>query len=166
MKVQLAAIVAEIARTVDRDLLEFDPTFAILSRPHRMSLIMTCLQREGVASPGTSNESVVRWEPSERLQGFLAIKSAGIIDDVEDVACPTGIFSAADEFSRILRTRPYLVAEITSSVVRQFQMYNVGLLEYCGKGAGLCVFRKSAKCIEVMNKDADARELIERYFPR
>jgi hypothetical protein len=52
MKIELAAIVAEIARRIDRDLLAYDPTFAILSRPHRMSLILTCLQREKVASRG------------------------------------------------------------------------------------------------------------------
>jgi hypothetical protein len=165
MKIQLAAMVAEIARTIDRDLLAHDPKFAILSRPHRMSLILTCLQREDVASAGRSSNGVVlSWDLSQKWQKYLGAASAGINDDVEDVECPTGIFSAANEFSRILRTRPYLIEEIASSVVRHFQMHDIGLLEFCGKKAGICVFRRSKGCIEVVNKNADAREFIERHF--
>jgi hypothetical protein len=164
MKVKLAAIVAEIARTIDRDLLAFDTTFAILSRPHRMSLILTSLQRENVASAGKSRRDVVcRWDPSERLLEYLGAEPVGINDEFEDVQCPTGIFSAADEFARILRMRPYLVAEIASSVIRRFQMHNLGLLEYCGKKAGFCIFRKSKRCIEVMEKNADVREFIKLH---
>ena len=49
MKVKLAAVVAEIARTVDYSLLESEPKFTNLSRPHRMSLILACLAREDIA---------------------------------------------------------------------------------------------------------------------
>jgi hypothetical protein len=151
MRNRLSAVVAEIARTIDRGLLAFNPAFAILSRPHRMSLIMTCLQRESIASGGWSNNGVVfSWQLSQKWQEYLGPPSAGIIDEIEDIECPAGIFSAADELSGILRTRSYLVEEITSSVVQRFQMYGSGILDYCGKGDGLCVFRLSQRCIELI----------------
>jgi hypothetical protein len=163
VKIELAAIVAEIARRMDRDLLAFNPAFSILSRPHRMSLIMTCLQRENVASARKSiNGVVLSWDLSQTWQEYLSAQSAGIMDEIEDIECPAGIFSAADELSRILRTRSYLVEEITSSVVQRFQMCESGILDYCGRKAGLCVFRKSQRCIELMNKNAEFREAIER----
>jgi hypothetical protein len=163
VKVELAAIVAEIARRIDRDLLAFNPAFSILSRPHRMSLIMTCLQRENVASVRKSNNGVVlSWDLSQTWQEYLSAPSAGIMDAIEDIERPAGIFSAADELTGILRTRSYLVEEITSSVVQRFQMYGSGILDYCGKGDGLCVFRLSQRCIELMNRNPEFREAIER----
>jgi hypothetical protein len=98
-----------------------------------------------------------------RLQEYLlGAESAGIDDASEDIERPPGIFSVADEFSRILRTRSYLVEEITTSVVRRFQMYESGILDYCGREAGLCVFRKSQRCIELMSKNAEFEEALER----
>jgi hypothetical protein len=149
---------------MDRDLLALDSTFEILSLPHRMNLILDCLRREDIAKPEQSYKGIVLgWVLSERLRECFDVKSFSIVGEMEDVECPAGIFSAADEFSRILRTRPYLVAETVSAIIRKFQMHDLGFLEYHGKKDGLSIFRKSAKC-EAMEADEDAREFIERYF--
>jgi hypothetical protein len=74
MKVKLAAVVAEIARTVDYSLLESEPKFTNLSRPHRMSLILACLAREDIARVEKLRKSVVlRWLSSKSLNKYSGI---------------------------------------------------------------------------------------------
>ena len=92
MKVGLDALVAEIARCIDWNLLEWDPKFDALSRPHRMHLILANLVREDVARAEKSDGGVgVRWRPSHRLDSYFGVKRHGIADEYEDAETPVCI---------------------------------------------------------------------------
>jgi hypothetical protein len=182
MKVGLDALIAEITRSLDWNLLEWDPKFDALSRPHRMHLILARLVREDVARAEKSDGGVgVRWRPSHRLESYLGVTRHGIPDEYEDADAPAAISTLADELSKVLQVNGDGIEAHTVYAVSCFTMYKLGMLEYRGKVDGLCQFYKSPDFVEraeeqerrgdltsvteVVDEAGNTIEFIEKYGP-
>ena len=165
MKVKLDAIIAEIAETLDTNLLRHDPNFAALPRFHRMHFLMACLARCDIAKAEKwSGGRVRRWRPSRSLEINLGVKKHGIRDELERIEAPIAFSTLADEFSEVLRTNREAVEEVAAYVLRRFGMCALGLLEYRGKKDGLFLFEKSSsKRIDVVDEDGNIADFVEKY---
>jgi hypothetical protein len=158
MEVKLDAIIAEIARNIDFELLEGDPKFESLPRSQRMHLVLTMLGEGDVARIEEPNTSpTVCWRPSHRLEKYLGVKGHGVPDEHEDAEAPLAILTLVQEFSQALRA--YNKEELKgtlSATVQLFALCGLGMLEYVGKRSGQCEFRASP------DFDAKAKEF-EKY---
>ena len=153
MKVRLDAVMAEIAGTIDANILEYDPGFASLPRFNRLHFIFRALARCDIAKAEKSRgRKVIRWRPSHRLKDCVGLKPRGIPDEFERIESPTTISTLADEFEEYLQTVSGPIEQTAFNVLRRFAKYEIGMLEYRGKKDGLCQFRKSSKCIEVVDE--------------
>lgn len=165
MTVRLDAIIAEIAITLDTNLLRHDPNFANLPRPQRRHLIMTCLAGCDIAKgEKRGGRKVLRWQPSRRLERNLGVKHHGIPDEVERIEAPVAISTLADEFSELLQANGETVDEAASYVLRRFGMYGLGLLEYRGKKDGLCQFERSSRRIDVVDEAGNTTDFVDKYL--
>jgi hypothetical protein len=149
MKVRLDAVMAEIAGTIDAHLLEYDSNFASLPRFNRLHFIFRSLARCDIARPEKCGRKVIRWRPSHRLKDYVGLKPRGIPDEFERIEAPRFFSTLADEFDEYLQTVSSPIEQTAFNVLRRFEMYEMGMLEYRRKKDGLCQFRKSSKCIEV-----------------
>jgi hypothetical protein len=122
MKVRLDALIAEIARTLDVDLLRRDPNFVSLFRPHRMHYIVASLVRCDIARAEKYGRRVLRWRPSPRLKNRIDVKSHGTQDKLERIERPVAISTLADEFAEFLQANDGMVEEVAFSVLRRFAM--------------------------------------------
>jgi hypothetical protein len=158
MEVKLDAIIAEIARNIDFELLEGDPKFDSLPRSQRMHLVLTMLAERDVArKEEASVGSTICWRPSRRLEKYLGVKEHGIPDEQEDTEAPLAIVKLAQEFSQALRAYNKEELKVTlSATVQLFALCGLGMLEYVGKRSGQCEFRASP------DFDAKAKEF-EKY---
>lgn len=69
MKVRLDALIAEIAETINVNLLMRDPNFAALPRFNRLHFILRSLVRCDIArAEKCGGRKVRRWRPSRRLE--------------------------------------------------------------------------------------------------
>jgi hypothetical protein len=141
MNVKLDAFIAEIARTLDANLLRYDENFEDLWRPNRMHFILASLAGHDIARGEKWGRKVVRWWPSRRLESRSGVKRHGIPAEVERTERPVGISTLADEFSEFLRAHGEMVEEAAAYVLHRFAMYEAGLLEYRGKKNGLFQFK-------------------------
>jgi len=165
MKVKLDALIAEIAGTLDVNLLRQDPNFATLPRPQRMHFIVACLERCDIArAEKAGGRRVLRWQPSRRLDGYFGVKCHGIPDELERIETPIAISTLADEFSEVLQANGETVEEAASYVLRLFAMYKLGLFEYRGKKDGLCQFDRSSRSIGVVDDAGNAADFVEKYL--
>jgi hypothetical protein len=145
MKVKLDAVMAEIAGTIDANLLEYDSNFAALPRFNRLHFIFRSLARCDIARAERSGgRKVLRWRPSHRLKDYVGLNPRGIPDEFERIEAPIAISTLADEFETILQTVRESIEETAFGVLRRFAMYEMGLLEYRGKKGGLCQFYRSS----------------------
>jgi hypothetical protein len=158
MEVKLDALVAEIARDIDFELLECDPKFDTLPRSQRMHLILAMLADRDIArKEEASVGSTICWRPSRRLERYLGVKEHGIPDEHEDTEAPLAIVKLAQELSQALRAYNKEELKITlSATVQLFALCGLGMLEYVGKRNGQCEFRASPSF------DAKAKEF-EKY---
>jgi hypothetical protein len=123
VKVTLDAFIAEIAKMLDASILEHDPDFETLWRPHRMHLIMACLARCDIArAQKFGGRKVRRWRPSRRLGRCFGAKRHGFPDEVERIEAPIGISTLADEFSEVLQANAEIVEDAADYVLRLFEI--------------------------------------------
>jgi hypothetical protein len=165
MKVRVDAVIAEIARTLDVNLLRQDPNFEALPRFQRMHFIMAALVRGDIASgekPG--GRKVLRWRPSRRLESCFGVKRHGIPEELERIEAPIAISTLADEFSEVLQANGEMIEEVASYVLRLFAMYEMGLFEYRGKTDGLCQFDRSSRRIDVVDEAGNTADFVEKYL--
>jgi hypothetical protein len=121
MKVKLDAFIAEIAKILDASLLEHDPDFETLWRPHRMHFIMACLARCDIArAEKFGGRKVRRWRPSRRLGRYFGAKRHGFPDELERIEAPIAISILADEFSEVLQANVEMVEDAADYVLRLF----------------------------------------------
>ena len=180
MKVGLDALIAEIARNLDWNLLGWDAKFEGLSRPRRMHLILANLVRLDVARAERSDGSVgVRWRPSHRLENYFGVTRHGIPDEYEDAEAPIAVSTLGKQLSKVLQVNSHAVEGHTVYVSACFAMYRLGMLEYRGKKDGFCQFYKSpdfgerseeldrkgdlTSVTEVVDEAGNTVEFIEEY---
>jgi hypothetical protein len=165
MKVKLDAVMAEIAGTIDVNLLEYDSNFAALPRFNRLHFIFRSLACCDIARAEKSGgRKVIRWRPSHRLKDYVGLKPCGIPDEFERIEAPITIFTLADEFEEILQTVGGAIEETAFGVLRRFAMYEMGLLEYRGKKDGMCQFYRSSSRILVEDEDGNAADFVDKYL--
>ena len=122
MKVTLDAFIAEIAKILDASLLEHNPDFETLWRPHRMHIIVACLARCDIARAEESVGRKVRWRPSRRLRREFCAKHHGFPDELERIEAPIGTSTLADEFSEVLQANAETVEDVADFVLRIFEI--------------------------------------------
>jgi hypothetical protein len=164
MKVRIDAVIAEIARTLDVNLLRQDPNFAALLRPHRMHFIFRSLVRCDIARAEKSGRRVLRWRPSHRLKDYVGLNPRGIPNELETIKPPTAFSTLVEEFDEVLQANGETVEEVASYVLRRFAMYELGLFEYRGKKDGLCQLSRSSRRIEVVDEAGDTADFVEKYL--
>jgi hypothetical protein len=165
MKIRLDAVIAEIARNIDLNLLMQYPDFAELPRFHRMHFIVRSLASCDIArGEKYGGRKVRRWRPSRRLEGNLGVKGHGIPDELERIEAPIGISTLADEFEEVLQANGDAVGEVAPYVLRLFGMYGLGLLEYQGRKDGLCQFERSSRRIDVVDEAGNMTDFLEKYL--
>ena len=142
MKIRLDAVMAEIAGTIDVNLLEYDSNFADLPRFNRLHFIFRSLARCDIARAEKYGRKVIRWRPSHRLKNYVGLKPRGIPDVFERIEAPRFFSTLADEFEEFLQTAGGPIEGTAFGVLRRLAMYETGLLEYRGKKNGLCQFGK------------------------
>src|SRR5580704_7196697 len=104
MKIRLDAVIAEIAASIDAELLEHDSDFAALPRFNRLHFILRSLARCDLArAERSSGRKVIRWRPSHRLKDCVGLKPRGIPDEFERIEAPIAISTLADEFDEFLQ---------------------------------------------------------------
>jgi hypothetical protein len=165
MKVRVDAVIAEIARTVDVNLLRQDPNFEALPRFNRMHFIMAALVRGNIArgeKPG--GRRVLRWRPSHSLKDYVGLNPRRIPNELERIEAPIAISTLADEFEEFLQANDEMIEEVASYVLRLFAMYEMGLFEYRGKRDGLCQFDRSSSRILVEDEDGNSADFVEKYL--
>ncbi len=164
MKVGLDALVAEIDRSLDWNLLEWDPKFGALSRSQRMHLILANLVREDVARTDKLDGGIlVRWQPSRRLESYFGVTRHGIPDEFENVDASPAISAIADEFYKVLQANGDGVETHTVFVISCFTFYRLGMVKYLGKDDGLCQFSKSPD-FDIMSEELDNCTRIEEVL--
>jgi hypothetical protein len=122
VEVKLNAFIAEIAKILDASLLDHNPDFETLWRPHRLHIILACLARCDIAQVEELVERKVRWRPSRRLRQKFCIWQHGLPYELERIQPPIGRSTLADEFSKVLRTNTEAVKEVADYVVRAFEL--------------------------------------------
>jgi hypothetical protein len=142
MNTMIDAVVSEIARSVDLEICRSNPSFEKLHRNHRMYLLLSMLETEGVASKDSSCPTP-RWGPSKRLDTFFGVERHGIEDTREDVAPPTALLTLGADFSKaLLSFRAQKLEKEIGLVVSIFAMCRLGMVEYRGRNSdGACEFR-------------------------
>lgn len=165
MKVKLDAVMAEMAATIDANLLEYDSNFAALPRFNRLHFIFRSLERCDMARAEKSGgRKVTRWRPSHRLKNCVGLRPRGIPDEFERIEAPMAISTLADEFEEILQTVRGPIEETAFGVLRRFAMYEMGLLEYRGKKDGVCQFHRSSSRILVEDEDGNTADFVDKYL--
>jgi hypothetical protein len=165
MKVRVDAVMAEMAGTIDGNLLEYDSNFAALPRFNRLHFIFRSLARRDIAKAERSGgRKVIRWRPSHRLKDYVGLKPRGIPDEFERIEAPITISTLADEFEEILQTLDGPIEETAFGVLRCFAMYEMGLLEYRGKKDGLCQFYRSSRHMTVVDEFGNTADFVEKYL--
>jgi hypothetical protein len=125
MTVRLDAIIAEIARNIDLNLLMQYPDFAELPRFHRMHFIVRSLASCDIArGEKYGGRKVRRWRPSRRLEGNLGVKGHGIPDEIERIEAPIAISTLVDELSDLLKENGEAIDEVTHYVLRRQKRYS------------------------------------------
>jgi hypothetical protein len=119
--VKLDAFIAEIAKIIDASLLEHDPDFETLWRPHRMHIIMACLARCDIART-QKLDGGRRWRATRRWRRNVAAKYHGSPDELERIEAPIGNSTLADKFSKVLRTNAEAVEDVADFVLRIFEI--------------------------------------------
>jgi hypothetical protein len=117
MKLRLDALIAEIVRSIDLNLLMHDPDFADLPLPQRMHFIVRTLGRCDIARGEKCGRKVRRWRPSRRLEDHFGVKQHGIPDEVERIEAPVAISTLADEFSDLLEANDEMIDEAAHYVL-------------------------------------------------
>ena len=165
MKIRLDAVIAEIAGSIDAEILEYDSDFAALPRFNRLHFILRSLERCDLARAEKSGgRKVLRWRPSNRLKDCVGLKPRGIPDEFERIETPKTISTLADEFDEVLQTLDNAIEETAFGVLRRFAMYEMGLLEYRGKKDGVCQFYRSSKRILVEDDDGNTADFVNKYL--
>jgi hypothetical protein len=164
MKVRIDAVMAEIARTLDYNLLNANPAFAKLPRFNRMHFIFRSLARCDIARAEKPGRGVLRWRPSHSLKDVVGLTPRGIPNELERIDAPIAISTLADEFDEFLKANGEMVEEVASYVLRLFAMYEMGLFEYRGKKDGLCQFYRSSARIEVVDEAGNTADFVEKYL--
>jgi hypothetical protein len=119
MKVRIDAVIAEIARTLDVNLLRQDSNFETLPRPQRMHFIFRSLARCDIARAETFGGRKVRcWRPSRRLGRNFGVKWHGFPDELERIERPVAISTLADEFEELLQASGELAEDVADYVLR------------------------------------------------
>jgi hypothetical protein len=162
MEVRLDALVAEIAETVESNVLRDNAKFAILQRPNRMHLILLSLMCCDIVRSNKTNGGM-RWRPSRRLNKHVGVKDHGIPDERERTEKPMTNSTLADEFSETLRANSEVVVEVAFHVLRCFAMYQMGLLEY-RREDGRCRFYRSSPRLLVEDEDGNKTDFVDRYL--
>ena len=122
MKVKLNAFIAEITKMLDASLLDYNPDFETLWRPHRLHIILACLAQCDIAQVEELVGRKVRWRPSRRLRQEFCIWHHGLPYEFERIQPPIGSSTLADEFSGLLRANGKAVKEVADYVVRAFEI--------------------------------------------
>jgi hypothetical protein len=164
MRSKLDAIIAEIVRIIDFNLLEQYPSFETFWRPNRMHLILGSLKRRDVARTERRGVSLY-WLPSRRLEDSAGVKNHGIRDEFERTEA-IGFSTDAEEFAGILGSNHKVIEKVALNVVRCFQMYQLGLLKYRGKRDGFLQFEKSSSSTKMIDEAGNSAEFIEGIVPR
>jgi hypothetical protein len=119
MKVRIDAVIAEIARTLDVNLLKHDSNFATLPRPQRMHFIFRSLACCDIAKAEKfGGRKVRRWRPSRRLGRNFGVKWHGLPDELERIERPVAISTLADEFEELLQASGELAEDVADYVLR------------------------------------------------
>jgi hypothetical protein len=165
MNVRLDAIVAEIIRIIDLDLLTLEPDFEELWRANRTHLIIAALVRGGIARPDEARGgNARRWRAARRLENHVGVTIHGIPDQVERHEALLGMNTYADKFSEVLDANGTAIKEVASYVLRCFTRYEKGVIEYRGKIDGLCNFYHPTKCRQVSRRSQKRRWAIKREY--
>lgn len=165
MDVKFDAIIAEIARTLDLNLLTHDSEFANLPRPQRMHFITKCLAGHDIArGEKYGGRKVRRWRPSCQLEKSFGVRDHGIPDEVERIEAPVAMSTLVDEFSDLLQTNDEPINEVTHYVLRLFGLHALGLLNYRGKDDGFCQFDRSEKRIDVVDEAGNTTDFVDKYL--
>jgi hypothetical protein len=122
VKVKLDAFIAELAKILDDSLLEYNPDFVTLWRPHRMHVILACLARCDIAGAEEFVGRKVRWRPSRRLRRNFAAKHHEFPDVLERIEAPIGTSTLADELSEVLQANAETVEDTADFVLRIFEI--------------------------------------------
>lgn len=164
MKVRLDAVIAEIAGSIDVNILIRHPSFADLPRFHRMHFITAFLASRDIAQAERSGgRKVLRWQPSRSLEGNFGVKGHGIRDELERIERPIFISTLADEFSDLLGANGKTVSKVISQVLLRFEMHSKGLLEYRGRKDGLCRFERSPRLIDMIAEAGNTTDFVQRH---
>lgn len=167
MKIRLDAVIAEIAGSIDAQILECEPRYEALPRFNRLHFILRALARADIARAERSGgRKAIRWRPSRRLKDCVGLKPRRIPDEFERIEAPKTISTLADEFEEFLQTLGGPIEDTAFGVLRRFAMYEMGLLEYRGKKDGRCQFYRPSKRIEVVDEAGNAADLPTSTSPR
>jgi hypothetical protein len=164
MNVKLDALIAEIVRIIDLNLLEQYPPFETFWRANRMHLILASLKRCDVARSERRGVGLY-WLPSRRLEDYAGVKHRGIRDEFERTE-PTGFSTDAHEFAEILRSNRKVIEKVTRHVVRCFELYQLGFLKYRGKEDGFLQFEKSSSRVDVKDEAGDTADFVAGKIPK
>jgi hypothetical protein len=164
MNAKMDAFIAEIVRIIDFNLLEQYPLFRTFWRANRMHLILASLKRRDIARAERRGDALY-WLPSRRLESRVGVKHRGIRDEFERTDT-IGFSTDAQEFDQILRANHKAIEKVALHVVRCFEMYKLGLLEYRGKEDGFLRFKSSSIRTEVSKKARKAADFVKGRVPR
>jgi hypothetical protein len=164
MNAKMDALIAEIVRIIDLNLLEQYPLFETFWRANRMHLILASLKRCDVARAERRGVGLY-WLPSRRLEDYAGVKHRGIRDEFERTET-IGFSTDAQEFDQILRANHKVIEKVTLRVVRRFEMYQLGLLRYHGKEDGFLQFDRSSSRTDMINEAEHAANFVAGKIPR
>jgi hypothetical protein len=146
MKTRLDAVVAELVRNIDFKICSEIPKGAVPIRKHRMYLLLQMLTRQDAVACEQTAETAPYWRPSRRLAAYSGVAYHGFADDYEEVAAPVVESKITEDFAKHLdKLSGAEVERKVGFIISFFSMFELGLLEYGGKGNdGLCQWRRKA----------------------
>src|ERR1700761_9082174 len=99
MKMKLDAVVAEIVRNIDLEIVQHNPGLAKYPRQHRLYVLFDFLRKEDVIKDVNEGD-LPTLRPSTRLERFFGVERHGILDEYEDIVDPSALSAIHSEFGK------------------------------------------------------------------